>query len=67
MCKSRGNGCVCGMGYNPEKPSENEKVGRCHNCGGYFQMSESPDGGTTCSAICSQQYATYLSSKEVKK
>ena len=37
-----------------------EEVGRCHNCDKYFQMSNSPDGGTTCSEKCSKEYLAYL-------
>ena len=37
-----------------------EEVRRCHNCDKYFQISESPDGGTTCSEKCSSEYLTYL-------
>lgn len=42
-----------------------EKVGRCHNCDTYFQASNSPDGGVTCSDICSKQYVAYLHQPEV--
>jgi len=33
---------------------------KCHNCGKYFPLKNSIDGGKTCSAICSQQYVNYL-------
>ncbi len=34
--------------------------GRCHNCDRYFEMQESPDGGSTCSTKCSNEYTSYL-------
>ncbi len=37
-----------------------EKQGRCHCCDRYFEMQESPDGGTTCSKKCSNEYTSYL-------
>lgn len=38
----------------------NETTGRCHNCGCYFDMRESPDSGATCSKKCSDKYIAYL-------
>jgi len=35
-------------------------LGRCHNCGKYFEMHTSPDSGTTCSEKCHKEYVSYL-------
>lgn len=37
-----------------------EEIERCHNCDKYFQISNSPDGGKTCSEKCSKEYLLYL-------
>ena len=33
---------------------------RCHNCGEYAPLNNSPDGGVTCSKKCSDEYLAYL-------
>ena len=53
------------MGELAIKELNEGKTGRCHNCDCYFDMLESPDGGTTCSVKCSNEYSGYLETKEI--